>query len=392
MLQFNSVLLRPSMNSWRGGRQGRSATPDSFPSLLYGHHDDTLKEPYVNPIPVRPLFHPWGTVVESDDSIIVRHAQRAVVFKGPGAKHLIPNLIGYLDGLHSKNEVVRNFPPNQRDAVLAALDRLVGHHLVVDLEGVDPDSAHGAAFRTALSLSETLSGSLAISKIIRNLTATSIELISDLDNADSLCNLLSETGFGRVTLHGIDSLDDVKFTCNPTSILVVAPSTPNSTTLNIANERALATRQTWTHILPYDGTFATIGPLYVPNETGCYRCFQIRRRSVLETLAEQRAVDESEQYLKGGLMNEWTSLGQELTAWGIFTHLLSMEALRVDWVPSPLAAHVHTVEWMGRSVRTKRHRLFRVPRCPVCGPLDLGVPQPWFDKSDAIASVEEIVV
>ena len=52
----------------------------------------------MNSIPPNPMIQPWITAATEDNTVVIRHADRAVVFTGPGAKGLMPELIAKLDG------------------------------------------------------------------------------------------------------------------------------------------------------------------------------------------------------------------------------------------------------------------------------------------------------
>lgn len=329
----------------------------------------------------RPMVQPWATFIESEESIIVKHAGRVVVFQGPGAKKVLPELISKLDGTSVKAEVLNSYPPEFQAAVGDAITRLERHNLLVDGDVLASRSVPESTKRAAVALAEALAGSLELREIIDRLHATHIRLFSDLSNASELEGMLRTSGFGQVDLEPLVAVRDIAPPLSEETIVVLAPRRATSPELDVMNERALSAKCRWTHVLPYDGSFASVGPLYLPGETGCYKCFQLRRRSTLETLLEhQRLIDVNPESVFDGPLSEWVSTGQEHVAWGILTRLLSMEALRFEWTPSPLAGHIHTIEWTYSSVEVSRHRLFRVPRCPSCGPLDLGVPQPWFDE------------
>ena len=47
------------------------------------------------------------------------------------------------------------------------------------------------------------------------------------------------------------------------------------------NERALDARATWMQVLPFDGRFAAVGPVFVPGQTACHECYRWRRDSTI---------------------------------------------------------------------------------------------------------------
>lgn len=337
-----------------------------------------------------PMVHPWATIVDGEDSLVVRHANRAVVFRGPGAKALLPTLIEALDGTRTAADIVAQYAEAEQASVRGALDRLAQHNLLVEAAGIQKESTSPTTLRAATALSEALFGSVGIAEIMQRLTQTRIVLLSDLDNASQLEEILRHSGFGCVDRLPLAAAKGIEAILTDDTIVVLAPRRGTAPELAVMNEVALRTGCRWTHVLPYDGSYGVAGPLYLPGETGCYRCFQIRRRSTLEALEQQRVVDDSPESVFDSPLAEWTSPGQESAVWGILAHLLSIEALDSDWAPSPLAGHIHTMQWTGISVKVDRHRLYRVPRCPDCGPMDLGVPQPWFEPVEATSVTQGV--
>lgn len=335
---------------------------------------------YMNSIPPNPMIQPWITAATEDNTVVIRHADRAVVFTGPGAKALMPELIAKLDGTSQVDAIINSFPAEKQAAISSAIDLLAHHNLLIEGTAL-PHTKNTPApgLRNAASLAELLSPAITIDEIASRLSATHLHILTDLSNISHLKNILVESGFGFVETFPLSAVTEVERSLTQNSVVVVAPKLSSARELRQMNDIALEIGCRWTHILPYDGSYAIVGPLYIPGETGCYRCLQLRRRSTIEAADQQRIVDDDPDSILPTPIDEWTSPGQEVALWGLFAHLLSIECLRLYWAPAPLAGHIHTMEWKGNTVNTVRHRLFRVPRCPSCGPTDLGVPQPWFE-------------
>ena len=60
-------------------------------------------------------------------------------------------------------------------------------------------------------------------------------------------------------------------------LAIVAPSTDEVPLLPDWNVRALETGTVWLQVLPFDGSLAAVGPIYVPHESACYECYRLRR-------------------------------------------------------------------------------------------------------------------
>lgn len=258
-----------------------------------------------------PMVHPWATIVDGEDSLVVRHANRAVVFRGPGAKALLPTLIEALDGTRTAADIVAQYAEAEQASVRGALDRLAQHNLLVEAAGIQKESTSPTTLRAATALSEALFGSVGIAEIMQRLTQTRIVLLSDLDNASQLEEILRHSGFGCVDRLPLAAAKGIEAILTDDTIVVLAPRRGTAPELAVMNEVALRTGCRWTHVLPYDGSYGVAGPLYLPGETGCYRCFQIRRRSTLEALEQQRVVDDSPESVFDSPLAEWTSPGRK---------------------------------------------------------------------------------
>src|SRR5262249_25626155 len=58
-------------------------------------------------------------------------------------------------------------------------------------------------------------------------------------------------------------------------LTVCAPSAAELPRLGEWNAQALEASLPWLQVLPFDGRYASIGPLYLPGETCCYECFRL---------------------------------------------------------------------------------------------------------------------
>src|SRR4029453_17036413 len=65
-------------------------------------------------------------------------------------------------------------------------------------------------------------------------------------------------------------------------LVICAPSPAQLPSLDDWNKQALAAGQPWLQVLPFDGRYAAVGPLYLPEETCCFECFRLRRLANLD--------------------------------------------------------------------------------------------------------------
>jgi len=155
----------------------------------------------------------------------------------------------------------------------------------------------------------------------------------------------------------------------PLDLVVAAAQGEDLSRLESWNRRMLERRQSWLLVLPFDGAYGTVGPLFIPGETACYACFQTRRRSVLEDPDVARVYDERPAYHPMGVAV--TSLIA-----GLAVHLALRWILRRDaWIGGMLYA----VGLMPHPTISP-HEVWPVPRCPVCRPTSQHSPAPWFPE------------
>jgi bacteriocin biosynthesis cyclodehydratase domain-containing protein len=120
-------------------------------------------------------------------------------------------------------------------------------------------------------------------------------------------------------------------------------------------------------VLPHDGRLASVGPLVVPDETCCYECLLRRRAANVEWGEDLADVQEAPLAARAG-----ASL--ELLLSTVAAHI----ALR--WLvghDTSVAGVLYALDVMPALTLTE-HPVLRVPRCPVCSPVERrAAPLPW---------------
>jgi bacteriocin biosynthesis cyclodehydratase domain-containing protein len=150
-------------------------------------------------------------------------------------------------------------------------------------------------------------------------------------------------------------------------LTVCAPAPAQLPLLGDWNRQALASRQAWLQVLPFDGRYAAIGPLYLPDETACFECFRLRRLANLEAGDELDVLDASPAAYPAAPALQALLAG--------FAAILALRwlILRDHYVP----AAFYSLE-LEPALALNLHHVHRVPRCPVCSGLDdVAGPLPW---------------
>jgi len=270
------------------------------------------------PLPERPLLAPWlRRATSADGSELLEYGDEIVAVGGDTAA------LERLD-----EDVVRLLRPEG-----------------VVVEG--PPVADEEALR------EAALGRLAPSLAAHRLSRARVTLVGSGPLAEEAARVLP----GRVRRADWDAPPRAE-------IAVVAPSAMELPELAEWNERRVADGTTWLLVLPFNGRFATVGPLFVPGETCCHRCFVLRRASALPDPADFLALD---------LVRAAYPLGRSLAAalGGLASALASRWIARRD---GAIAGAFFALE-LDDGLRLTRHRVLRVPRCDACSPTH-GEPSP----------------
>ncbi len=175
---------------------------------------------------------------------------------------------------------------------------------------------------------------------------------------------LRRLGVGRVDLLAIE--DDHE----PGAFAVAAPAGIEVPSLARINERALRHATPWLQILPYDGRFALVGPVYVPGASACRACFVIRRGSCSGYEADFEVIEREP--LRTTAPAPIASISAALAA------LLALRWLSAN--DPTLPGRFYALE-AGSLMRLTYEHVLRVPRCPACGIPERAVPSPWFEST-----------
>jgi bacteriocin biosynthesis cyclodehydratase domain-containing protein len=270
------------------------------------------------PLPERPLLAPWlRRATSADGSLLLEYGDEIVAVAGD------PAALDHLD-----DDLVRLLRP----------------------EGVVVD---GPPVADEEALREAALGCVPPSLAAHRLSRARVTLVGSGPLAEEVARLLP----GR--LRRIDWDEPPR-----AELAVVAPSAAELPELAAWNERRVGDGTTWLLVLPFNGRFATIGPLFVPGETCCHRCFVLRRASTLPDSADFLALD---------LVRAAYPLGRSLAAalGGLASALASRWIARRD---GAIAGAFFALE-LDDGLRLTRHRVLRVPRCDACSPAR-GEPSP----------------
>jgi bacteriocin biosynthesis cyclodehydratase domain-containing protein len=310
----------------------------------------------VTAIPDRPLLPPWYRLARRPGRYVLEYGHRAVVLEGRATERLVPALLPLLDGRRTVPEIVAELGAAADEAVRRALALLGDNGLLVDGPPADADA--GALDTANLLAATTRRGSPG--EHAAALADSSVAIAGTAGVATRLALLLREAGVGELvtTPLGADPPD--------AALCVVAPASPEVAAVEAWNESALATSRPWLQMLPFDGRFVAIGPLFVPGAGPCGKCYALRRRACLgfgadhDALAAVAADRPSAPHLDAAAA---------AVAAGIVLRWLVGD--------TSVASTLHALE-CAPDITLSSHRVLRVPRCTACSPAARSAPLlPW---------------
>jgi bacteriocin biosynthesis cyclodehydratase domain-containing protein len=292
-----------------------------------------------------------------EGGLALEHGHSVVRLDGAAARRLLPALLPLLDGTRTVDQVVSCVGEPARPAVERALRLLADHKLVVEgSPGHEPDPAAAAASFVTAAAPTSTPGALA-----EALRRARVGVLGSGALAVDVARSLQAGGIAHVVPGaGRERLD----------LVVAAPSPRETALLADWNREALERGLVWLQVVPFDGRFAAVGPLFVPGETCCRQCYVLRRH------ANVPYPDEFES-LEASPVTAVTPAPLRTAIAGL-AGLVALRwlAARDPHLPGALFA-LEPAEGLSLS----RHVVHRVPRCPVCSPAASGGrPLPWFPE------------
>lgn len=308
-----------------------------------------------------PYLAPWYRLAAAENQIVLEYGQRVISLQGGAVRTLLPALLPLLDGTRTVAEIVALLGEPVRPAVEQALERLDAHGLL--LEGPPSSDDEPSPHKQTIALLTALhAGRRRLADTAAALRSGQVSVVGEGNAATEICRLLR--------LSGVD-VERAARVRDGARLTVCAPTPEQLPRLREWNEEALETRAPWLQVLPFDGRYAAVGPLYLPGDTCCYECFRLRRAANLEVGDELGLVEESPASYPAG--PALTSLVVGLAA----VVVLEWLALESHYIP----AAFYALELVP-VIRLAVHHVHRVPRCPACSPLaGVSPPLPWHKET-----------
>jgi bacteriocin biosynthesis cyclodehydratase domain-containing protein len=308
-------------------------------------------------IPRLPYLAPWYRIATAESKVVLEYGQRLVCLEGGAAERLLPALLPLLDGTHALDDIVGVLGEPARAAVVHALEQLSEHGLVLEGPPAPPDLP--APFSDSIELLASLAPRREpLSETADRLAARSVIVVGAGTAGVEVARLLRLSG---VSVEQGDSL------AGGFDLALCSPAPGELPRLSDWNVQALAGSQPWLQVLPFDGRYSAVGPLYIPEDTCCYECFRLRRAANLDA-GDELALVES-------VPAAYPTAPALHAVVGGLASMLALEWLILEDHYVPAALYAFELQPV---LRLTVHHVHRVPRCPVCSGLaDVAPPLPW---------------
>ncbi len=326
----------------------------------------------------------------SDNRAVFKRGVREVLFEGPDVAGLAERLLILADRQGNVEQVVEAFPGPARPVVLHMIQELTRRRILGE-GGPQSAPAPGEEEQFAYYSNFGPSGS----EVPALLAASSVLLVGVNRIGTALAQALHQLGVGRIAVAGHVALDSPHPAAEQRLAEGPAPGALQrlsevpgdrdlgefhllcATSESGEPEALLEINRTALVVgLPYlpawfSDLLGFVGPLNVPFETPCLRCYRLRRDSndprheVTRAVRRQLAANSRDSAPPGLLPPMADILGQ----------VAALEAIKYLGRFAPPDTIGHLLELNLVSFRSVVRRLLKVPRCPECSDLTVRGPK-----------------
>jgi bacteriocin biosynthesis cyclodehydratase domain-containing protein len=295
--------------------------------------------------------YPWFRAARDGDAYLFEYGGRLVRIAGDHAVPLLSALLPLLDGSRTVEEVERRLDGWERSAIVQALSVLADNGIIASAGAIEHVEDGEALLAAIMGPREAGTA----------INQAHIGVMGSGALARTVAELFRQSGVARVTSVRVDDALP-----GALDLVTAAADGPDLRHLDAWNRSMIECGQPWLLVLPFDGLYGSVGPLFIPPETACYACLRTRRRSVLEDPELADAYDEQQADHPMG------AAVVSLMA-GLAVHLALRWITRRD---ASVAGMLYAVGLLPRPSVTA-HEVFPVPRCAACRPMAQHTPAAW---------------
>lgn len=259
---------------------------------------------------------------------------------------------------------------NNKDNVINVIDKLKKYNVfknqntdenIEQFNFVDKYSGFSNEFAQKISTSE-------IVILGRGILAELLETKAKKTGYKKVKKILLEEGY---------STEEIFKVCKSSDLIIVDSDSWDPYFLDNFNKFALDNKKPWIIVRGSESTRGTVGPLFIPEITGCYNCLMTRVKSTMSYLGH---FEEYEKFLK---RNKTSSAidGGLTVSYDILASIAILESVKylTDFsIPSIFKAFLSINI---NDYQIKSSPFLKIPHCPVCNPKMDFNPAPWLETA-----------
>jgi bacteriocin biosynthesis cyclodehydratase domain-containing protein len=311
-------------------------------------------------LPDRPRLAPWIVAVDlGDGRLQLRSAESSHSLTHPLLVSAFQRVEKLLDGRHSEDEIISlvgaEFQPT---TIVFLLKLLHGKGLLQHGGDIELETRNDAAWQRQIRF---------LSHFVPNapqtqaaLASSRVGVVGDGDLRQEIVTAMGAIGIDRVTDISDPSTLHPRADDETLDLVVACDVSPGFRLFDATNRACLADGTRWLRVT-ISGTSAQLGPTFVPYETACYTCLDLRRQThdpELEGYLSYRAstVDDD------GVRDDGTAALSSVVSGQAVAEV--MRILAGYAAPVTFGRYY---EFSATSPIATAHDVLKVPRCPSCG-------------------------
>ncbi|MFW9940481.1 MAG: TOMM precursor leader peptide-binding protein [Candidatus Thorarchaeota archaeon] len=366
-----------------------------------------------NQLPLRPKIFPYFDIIFMDNQKCQIRAgdDKIFILRGKTITEILPKLFKFLNGDYTINQIANKCKDiASKEEIITILARLNKDGLLEDASIKPPSQLNskelkyyapqllffshfkGDKYNYQIKLKESQIAIIGLgllgSAILLSLAVSGVGHITGIDytNAsihsslnpyltshfDKLEAKASSSLFDKINPNIkykrlnkiIQSKEDTLQIVKGKDVVIVAIDKPQPAINKWINESCLDENVPWITSSGLTGIEGIIGPFIIPHETCCYKCYELREKSNMDSYDEYIAF---EKYLeeREGLTANYGHLPQFAAIMGSFVALEVLKHLTQFVLPETYGS-LFSINFI--TFQTQFHEVLKLPRCPSCGP------------------------
>lgn len=197
-------------------------------------------------------------------------------------------LLGYLNGKYLVEEIIDEMASKgvEADEVSLLLQRMEDASLIEEADSFGLSEQQERDFHSQITFFSRYT-SEGGAKYQARISASRVDIIGDGKLGRSLRRQLAEAGFGEIVLRDRDSVWIEEDDSLP-ALIFVAQQAEDPQLLEAVDRLSKLKKVPWMLVRSMESQVGWVGPLFIPDETACYRSLEARLRSNLEYFPEHQ--------------------------------------------------------------------------------------------------------